>query len=304
MNGRSLVGNVKLVNRKAKFRCSAEGRESFNVDYVQPLGDGEGYTSLELLLISLASCFASTVKFVLNRNMDINVEYLEVNATGDRRDSHPTGFKNINLSMKIRGEKINSEILENVIRTAEETLCPVYSMIKDKTEISVNYRILPPETASYCGVFCKSCPLYIGTAEEPARLELLSGRMGYPVDDLKCRGCRSDENSYYCRDCKLKKCASEKGYEMCSDCPDFPCRELEEFQKEMPHRAELWNSLDILKADGYEKWEKKLSKDFSCIKCGTMNSAYDISCRNCSFIPGSPFYERNNGKIKKHMGVE
>ena len=304
MNGMSLEGCVKLVNSKAKFSCSAEKRESFYVDYVPPLGDGEGYTSLELLLISLASCFASTVKFVLNGNFNITVDKLEAKASGKRKESHPTGFESILIDLKIRGENLTSEILENVIKTSEEILCPVYSMIKDSTGISVKYRILPPVTVSYCGVFCKSCPLYIGTTEEPQRLEFLSGRMGYSVEELKCKGCRSDENSYYCSECSLKKCNLEKGYEMCSKCPDFPCAELEEFQKQMPHRAELWESLDILKEEGYEKWAEKLTKDFSCVSCGIMNSAYDVSCRSCSFMPGSPFYERHQEIIKKHIGME
>ena len=51
-------------------------------------------------------------------------------------------------------------------------------MINKDTAITVNYKIKQPETSSYCGVFCKSCPLYIGTTEEPERLELLCSNDG------------------------------------------------------------------------------------------------------------------------------
>ena len=49
MNGMSLSGKVELINQKAKFRCSVEGHDNLIVDYIPPLGNSEGYTSLELL---------------------------------------------------------------------------------------------------------------------------------------------------------------------------------------------------------------------------------------------------------------
>jgi len=162
--------------------------------------------------------------------------------------------------------------------------------------------IIPDKkTVSFCGVFCPSCTLYIGTKDEPERLMFLSGRMGKPVEELKCAGCRSDKVSYYCRDCVLKKCAEESGYESCAECPDYPCSRLEEFQKEMPHRADLWKSLEILKNEGHEKWTEKLAYDFTCQKCGVINSAYDIKCRNCSSEPSSGFTERHKVEIKAHL---
>ncbi len=140
----------------------------------------------------------------MNQNLGITVDALEIKASGNRRESHPTGFKDITLYVEISAENLTTDVLDNVIKTAEETLCPVYSMISNSTKINVEYKILQPFTASFCGVFCKSCPLYIGTKEDPSRLEYLSKRMEKSVDELKCSGCRSDENSYYCRDCSLK----------------------------------------------------------------------------------------------------
>ena len=303
MNGMSLECKVKLVNSKAKFSCSSEGKEQITVDYIPPLGDGEGYTSLELLMLSLASCFGSTVKFVLAGSMDTDVRDLEIRASGKRREAHPTALEKINLDMVIRSGKLTDAVLENVIKTAEEKLCPVYSMLADSTEIKVSYRITRPETASFCGVFCRSCPLYIGTEEEPERLEMLSERMGKTTDELSCRGCRSDKVSYYCADCNLKKCAENRMLDTCSQCPDYPCSELRKFQSEMPHRAELWKSAELLGKSGFDKWEKELIADFSCSSCGAINSAYDLRCRKCGNSPGSSFTGRHSEIIMKHLGI-
>ena len=252
-------------------------------------------------MLSLGSCFASTVKFVLNQELKIDVKNLEIDLSGERRESHPTGLKNININLKITAEKLNTGILEKVIVNAKEKLCPVYSMINKDTAITVNYKIKQPETSSYCGVFCKSCPLYIGTTEEPERLELLAAMMDKKTEDLKCHGCRSDTVSYYCADCRLKNCAENRDLSNCRQCGEYPCSSLKEFQAEMPHRAELWDSLDILENEGYDSWVDKLTKNYTCSKCSTLNTAYDISCRSCGNIPGSDFYERNSEKIKQHL---
>ncbi len=41
-------------------------------------------------------------------------------------------------------------------------------------------------TAAVCGLYCKACTIYIGTREDPARIEALSARFGVPAEELKC----------------------------------------------------------------------------------------------------------------------
>jgi putative redox protein len=144
MEGMKLKGSAELINKKAKFRCTVEEKQDIITDYTPPLGDGEGHTSLELLLLSLSSCFASSVKFLLMREK-IKVDELKVNAEGERREEHPTGFKNISLFILIKAEGLKSDILEKVIRLSEENICPVYSMIKGNTLIDVKYSIVNAE---------------------------------------------------------------------------------------------------------------------------------------------------------------
>jgi uncharacterized OsmC-like protein len=313
MEGLKLKGSAELINEKAKFRCTVEGKQDITVDYIPPLGDGEGHTSLELLLLSLSSCFATSVKFMLAREK-ITVDKLKVNAEGERKDEHPTAFKSISLFITIKGKGLTEETLEKVIRVSEESICPVYAMIKGFCPIEVKYKIknntekikagsihADKKTDSYCGVFCPSCTLYIGTKEEPERLLMLSERMGKTVEEIKCTGCRSDKVSYYCRDCGLKKCAEKGGYESCADCPDYPCRDLEKFQTEMPHRAELWKSLEIIRDMGRSKWTELQASDYACPQCNVINSAYDLRCRNCGSEPGSRFAEKYRDKITAHL---
>ena len=152
-------------------------------------------------------------------------------------------------------------------------------------------------TAAYCGLFCESCTLYIGTKYDPKRIELLAIRRGKSLEDLHCAGCRSETLSYYCRDCKIKECIKNKALNFCSECSEYPCDILKEFQQEMPHRIELFDSLDYINNNGFECWCKKMHEDYSCEKCGTINSAYDFECRNCGNTPSNEYIKRNKIKI-------
>ena len=95
------------------------------------------------------------------------------------------------------------------------------------------------ETAGVCGLFCESCTFYIATRENTA-LELLAKRCGKTIDEIRCKGCRSDTVTFYCKTCSMKQCAQKNGYKFCSECREYPCAVLKEFQAQKPHRLELF----------------------------------------------------------------
>ena len=167
----------------------------------------------------------------------------------------------------------------------------------------LNKKTIQPElvTAAVCGLFCPSCTVYIGTAEDPDRLKLLAKRFGRPIEDLECSGCRSDNLSFYCKTCTMKKCAADRGIKFCSECDDYPCSELKTFQTEAPHRADLWTSLEQIKNEGWKKWFAKMTELSSCSDCGTINSAYDPVCRSCGNRPSSSFAEKHEVLIAAHL---
>lgn len=145
--------------------------------------------------------------------------------------------------------------------------------------------------AAVCGLFCGACGLYIGATEDPARLKDIAARRGRTEEELICYGCRSDRRSYYCKSCEIIACAQQKGCEFCGDCPDYPCEKLKAFKEEMPHRAELWQSLERIKQVGWEKWQQEMAKRYTCHNCFTINSSYDVNCRKCGATPSCDYVE-------------
>jgi putative redox protein len=100
------------------------------------MGEDEGFTSLELLLVSLASCSGHTIQFLLGK-MGKPVEKLEVKVVGKRRmDEHPTVVTNVHLKYEVKGDRLDQAAVEKAIRMAEEKYCPVWAMIRNNVTVT------------------------------------------------------------------------------------------------------------------------------------------------------------------------
>jgi ribosomal protein L40E len=89
--------------------------------------------------------------------------------------------------------------------------------------------------------------------------------------------------------------------EFCGECAEYPCQDLKAFQSEMPHRIELWKSQERIREVGYEKWYAEMTEHYSCKKCRTLNSAYDLRCRKCGEEPGCEYVRLHKDEILRHL---
>ena len=137
---RELKTSVKLINNKLHFSGTVTGNEPVSIDYLPPLGDNLGYTSLELFLLSLTSCLGSAILTFL-RKMNKKILACEIQAHGWRREEHPTGFKLIQIRMDIDSDDVTDTDMLKVIKLAEETYCPVWAMVKGNVEVKVTFTI-------------------------------------------------------------------------------------------------------------------------------------------------------------------
>jgi putative redox protein len=137
---RELEVSLELMNQKLHFSGNAYGDQPISIDYYPPYGDNLGYTSLELLLLSLASCYGSALALLL-RKMGKSVELLEIKSHGARKQEHPTGFSQIGINIEIKTDANRDEV-EKVLRLAEDRYCPVYDMLKGNVAIVTGFTIL------------------------------------------------------------------------------------------------------------------------------------------------------------------
>jgi putative redox protein len=133
--------SVALSNDKVQFRGTARSNPPVTLDYKPPLGDGQGYTGLELLLMSLAGC-SGTAVLVLLRKAGKHVSGLSVNAKGVRRDTHPMSFQSILLEFVVKSPGAQETDVRSAIRAAEQSFCPVWAMLKNNVEVRSECRLL------------------------------------------------------------------------------------------------------------------------------------------------------------------
>jgi putative redox protein len=137
---KELTASLKLINDKLHFTGSVDGNNSVSIDYTPPLGDNLGYTSLELQLLSLSSCLGSATLTFLRR-MGKTITGFEIRSKGFRKQEHPTGFSSIIMEMDITADNLLEVEVDKVVKLAEETYCPVWSMLRGNVTVEVKYII-------------------------------------------------------------------------------------------------------------------------------------------------------------------
>jgi len=134
---------VHLTNQKVQFtgvsKCNPERPVVF--DYKAPLGDGQGYNGLELLLMSFAGCSGTAIVYLL-RKMRKDISGMKVNAKGLRRDQPPIKFEKIFLEFILNSKDTKDDDIQKAIQLAEESVCPVWQMIKNNVEVVTEYKII------------------------------------------------------------------------------------------------------------------------------------------------------------------
>jgi putative redox protein len=128
--------NLKLINNNIQFVGISEGNpnRSVNFDYKIPIGDGDGFNGLELLLMSLSGCSATAVVYLL-RKMRKEIAKFEVHSIGYRTTDVPVKFEKIELEFLLYSSNTVIAELEKCISLAEAQICPVWQMIKNNVVV-------------------------------------------------------------------------------------------------------------------------------------------------------------------------
>ena len=136
---KELTALLNLVNDRLQFEGLVEGNSPISIDYIPPFGDNLGYTSLELMLLSLSSCVGTALLVFLRRQGKV-IEQFSIKSDGTRRQTHPTALEEIHLYINIKSSNLTSEEFEKTL-TMVEAACPVWYMIKDKTRVIFHHQI-------------------------------------------------------------------------------------------------------------------------------------------------------------------
>ena len=154
---------------------------------------------------------------------------------------------------------------------------------------------LNPDFVSPCGLYCGVCAIYIAHRDNNQKFKErlvalykgeISGKGALPnsadlsIEDIRCRGCLSDEPFMHCQQCEIRDCAKEKGYTGCHQCDDFPCQYIDNFPmaigkkvilRAIPHRRKV----------GTENWVRDEEARYICPHCGNKVFRGAVKCNQC-----------------------
>ncbi|MBP7402045.1 MAG: OsmC family protein [Clostridia bacterium] len=133
-----LYVDLKLVNEKVKFTAVSNQRQDqgITMDYVPPLGDGEGFLGLEVLLFSFAGCVSTGITALLRR-MGSRITRYEMRAYGIRK-MNPLSLEKIHAVITLNADGVKEEDVRKSIALAE-SISPVWIAIKNNVEVSIDY---------------------------------------------------------------------------------------------------------------------------------------------------------------------
>jgi len=152
-----------------------------------------------------------------------------------------------------------------------------------------------PDFISPCGLYCGVCAVYIAHRDNNTKLKErlvslykggTSGKGTLPnsevlsIEDIRCRGCLSDEQFMHCRQCEIRNCTQEKGYTGCHECNEFPCQYIDNFSMAVGKRVIL-RAVPYRREFGTEKWIQDEETRYICPKCGNRVFRGAMKCNRC-----------------------
>ncbi|MBW2622660.1 MAG: DUF3795 domain-containing protein [Deltaproteobacteria bacterium] len=137
------------------------------------------------------------------------------------------------------------------------------------------------ELLAPCGLYCGVCGVYIADRNGNDKFkERLTTVYNCSVEEIKCKGCLSDEPFFFCRVCSIKSCNQEKNFQGCHECDDFPCELIENFPLPVGKKVIL-RGIPTRKELGTERWVEEEEKRYFCPHCGYKLFRGAKQCREC-----------------------
>ncbi len=152
-----------------------------------------------------------------------------------------------------------------------------------------------PDFLSPCGLYCGVCAIYIAHRDNNVKLKegllklykggtpgkgTLPNSESLTAEDIRCRGCLSDDRFMHCHVCEIKRCAEEKGYAGCHQCSEFPCQYIDDFPMAVGKKVIL-RAVPYRREFGDEKWVRDEEARYVCPNCGNRVFRGAMKCNQC-----------------------
>lgn len=141
MDQEHLRASIRMSDGLSQYIAEAGALPPVTVDTHPPVGGGNGYTPLELLLISLISCTSMTTGSLLRDRMRRQVTDIKASGDGVLRETHPQTYETIDVHLEITSPDATEAEVARALKSAEEKVCPVWAMLKGNVDIRTTFEL-------------------------------------------------------------------------------------------------------------------------------------------------------------------
>ena len=136
--------NLELTDQKVNFKAVSKlhPENPVSFDYPPPLGEGDGYLGLEMLVMTFSSSVNTGIVALLRRTGK-NILGYKMNVQGYRREQ-PLSLEKIHFEVIVESSDLSDEEVKNTIKTAEQ-ISPVWMAIQNNVQVIPEFRIIRPE---------------------------------------------------------------------------------------------------------------------------------------------------------------
>jgi putative redox protein len=104
-------------------------------------GDAKvGHSPVELVLAALIGCSGADVIEILRKKRQ-DVTSLEIRSHGERSETHPRLFTDIQITFVVTGRGIDSEAVRRAIELSETKYCSVSAMLHNSAKFTIGFEI-------------------------------------------------------------------------------------------------------------------------------------------------------------------
>lgn len=133
---------LKRVNKASNYEASAPSTAiKVNIDGSPAIGGKElGVRPMELVLMALGSCSVFDLVSILEKQRQ-KVDDVDIEVTGNRRDTVPNVFTDIHIKFLLSGKDIDLAKAEKAAELAVKKYCSVHDMLA-AGGIDITYEIV------------------------------------------------------------------------------------------------------------------------------------------------------------------
>lgn len=103
-------------------------------------GSNTGMRPMEMLLVGLGGCSGMDVASILTKKKQ-NVADISINIKGQKADTYPKKFTDIEIEFIISGKNLSEEDVKKAIDLSMEKYCSVKATLEGVAKINYSYKI-------------------------------------------------------------------------------------------------------------------------------------------------------------------